>query len=138
MLITEPIVLTPELNGIYFVKGLASPNTAQRNLTLVLSGDGTAILIIEFVGKGTILERGRWIGKTTQAEIMWTELDGQAIALHMNFELRDNALVYIGPDPNALGSVPVRLGRVCEGMHTIPSNPMSEPFTLARAQTSPL
>lgn len=133
MTITEPIVLTPELNGIYFVKGLASPNSARRNLTLVLSGDGTAILIIEFVGKGTILERGRWTAKDTQAEILWTELDGETIALRMTFELRENALVYIGPDPNALGAVPVRLGRACEAPAAVPPpTPRLETFVLTQ------
>ncbi len=100
------------LNGIYFVKGLAAADTSDRNLTLILSADGTAALATEFVGRGTMIERGRWNAEQSRADITWTELDGKEIHLRMSFELRGNALVYIGPDPNAFGSAGISLSRM--------------------------
>lgn len=100
------------LNGVYISKNLPAASTAARNLTLILSEDGTAAMTTEFVGKGTLIERGAWRAKGKRAEITWTELDGADINLRMIFELRENELVFIGPDPNAFGALEIRLYRV--------------------------
>lgn len=99
------------LNGIYLAKDLMTADSTCRNLTLVLSQDGTAALMTEFVGRGTMIERGKWSGEQQRAEITWTDLDGEAIYLRMIFELRGNEMVYIGPDPHAFGIPGMRLNR---------------------------
>lgn len=137
-MLSESTPPLPQLNGVYFVKGLGLPNSTLRNLTLVLTGDGTAVLITEFVGKGTILERGSWLCKDKQAEILWTELDGETIALRMTFELRGNELIYVGPDPNALGALPVRLHRVSEAsIVTVPPPAVALPHAVTSANAQP-
>ena len=105
------VPLTP-LHGVYFVKGLTAAEASDRNLTLVLGEDGTAMLETEFVGHGKIVERGRWNAEKTRADITWTELDGKAINLRMIFELRGNVLVYVGPDPTAFGAMSITLSRM--------------------------
>lgn len=132
-MLSEPTTQLPKLNGVYFATGLGTPNATQRNLTLVLTGDSTAALIIEYIGKGTIIQRGSWAQKDTQAEILWTELDRETIALRMNFDLRGTELVYVGPDPNALGAIQVRLTRAgCNKNHQL-----TETVTVRNAEISP-
>lgn len=98
--------------GSYFVKGLISAEASNRNLTLTLSQDGSAALTTEYVGQGTLIERGHWNAEHSRADILWTDLDGKPIRLQMIFELRGNTLVYIGPDPNAFGVNDVTLDRM--------------------------
>lgn len=102
---------TATLNGIYTLQGLATAEASQRNLTLVLNQDGTAQFVTEFIGRGTIVERGTWAADRARAEIMLTDLDGQRITLRMIFELRGNEMVYVGPDPYALGVKELKLER---------------------------
>lgn len=102
------------MNGVYLAEGLLTADSTRRNLTLVLSQDGTAALMTEFVGRGTIIERGSWNGEQDRADIVWTELDGQAIYLRMVFELRGNTMVYVGPDPHAFGAAGIQLNRAVQ------------------------
>lgn len=102
----------PQLNGIYSFRGLTATDSSRRNLTLILNENGTATMTIEFVGQGTLVERGSWKAELTRAEITWIELDGKAIHLRMVFELRGNEMVYIGPDPNAFGVMGISLRRM--------------------------
>lgn len=102
---------TTHLHGVYFVKDLIAADASNRNLTLTLNQDGSAALATEYVGQGTLIERGRWNREHTRAEITWTELDGMTINLRMIFKLRGNALVYVGPDPNAFGATEIALMR---------------------------
>lgn len=102
---------SPDLNGIYFITGVMAADSADRNLTLVLSLDGTAALMTEFVGRGTIIERGTWSAAQTRVMINWTELEGESINLRMIFELRGNGLTCVGPDPHGLGAMGVTLNR---------------------------
>ena len=102
---------SPELSGIYFITGVTAMEAADRNLTLVLSLDGTAALMTEFIGRGTIIERGTWSSAQRRVHINWTELDGEAINLRMIFELQGNGLTCVGPDPNALGTRGITLNR---------------------------
>ena len=106
-----PPISVPQLNGIYFITGLAAAESADRNLTLVLSQDGTAALMTEFVGRGTMIERGTWMASDRRVVINWTEMDGEAIHLRMIFELRGKGLTCVGPDPNALGAKGITLYR---------------------------
>ena len=99
------------LNGIYTLQGLSTADASQRNLTLVLNQDGTALFTTEFIGRGTIVERGTWTADRARAEIMLTDLDGQRIQLRLIFELRGNEMVYVGPDPRALGASELKLVR---------------------------
>ena len=108
---TQAPSFRPRPNGIYLVKGLEGAGTAERNLTLILSQDGTAALMTEYVGLGTSIERGIWVDHDARVDITWNELDGKAIHLRMSFELRGNEMTYVGPDPNAFGLFGVRFQR---------------------------
>lgn len=113
--INPPALDAAALSGIYVAREVTSTDSTKRNLTLVLRQEGNALLVTEFVGRGTIVERGTWRDAYPRAEIILTDLDGQAIHLRMIFELRGDEMVYVGPDPFAFGTAGISLGRMENG-----------------------
>lgn len=100
-----------EVNGVYLARSLPAADASARNITLILSQDGSAVMTTEYVGKGTIVQNGVWKQNGSNANIVWTEQDGKPINTQMNFELRGNDMVYVGPDANAFGSEGLTLSR---------------------------
>lgn len=100
-----------EVNGVYLARGLPTADASGRNITLILSQDGSAVMTTEYIGKNTTVQKGIWKQSGNAANIVWTTQDDQPINTQMNFEVRGNDMVYVGPDPNAFGSEGLTLPR---------------------------
>lgn len=107
--LADTFVLHPELQGRYELRDLLVGQGSSRTLRLNLYAGGAAELEICFNGIGSIVERGTWYSEGGSVQIHWTELEGEAINLHMVFELRGRDLALIGPDPKIFGATDIRL-----------------------------
>lgn len=107
--IVDTHVAQRELQGRYEMRDLMVGQGSARTLRLNLYADGAAVLEICFNGIGSIVERGTWKRETASVQIHWTELEGEAINLHMDFELRGRDLALVGPDPKIFGAADIRL-----------------------------
>jgi hypothetical protein len=84
---------------------LPAADAAGRNLTLVLNADKSATLTTEYIGKGTIVQKGTWSSSDPAVTVTLTEQDGRQIKDEFSFELKGDELVATQWDKNLYGSV---------------------------------
>jgi predicted small lipoprotein YifL len=84
---------------------LPAADAAGRNLTLVLNADKSATLTTEYIGKGTIVQKGTWSSSGSSVTVTLTEQDGRPVKVEITFELKGDELVATQWDQNLYGSV---------------------------------
>jgi hypothetical protein len=88
-----------------YLTNLPAADAAGRVITLTLGADQSAALTTDYMGKGVVVQTGKWAGAGQDVVVTLTQQAGKAINQEITFQLQGKDLVTTKWDKTLYGSV---------------------------------